>query len=64
MNQTPAPAPKTPMSSEQAALLKQLSRDAYEPEAFAPNLTHAEAERRIAMLEAKIRLLDEPPHTL
>ena len=28
------------------------------------NLTRTEADIRIAMLTAKLRLLDEPPHTL
>jgi len=52
------------MSAEQAARLKQLSIDAYEPDAFHEILTQAEAERRIATLSAKLKLLDEPPHTL
>jgi hypothetical protein len=37
---------------------------AYELEAFHLNLTRAEADLRIAMLTAKLKLLDEPPHTL
>jgi Protein of unknown function (DUF3072) len=53
-----------PMTAEQAARLRQLSVDAYEPDAFKPDLTQAEAERRIATLSAKLKLLDEPPHTL
>ncbi len=53
-----------PMSAEQAALLRQLALDAYEPDAFGPRLTQAEAARRIAMLQAKLKLMDEPPHTL
>ena len=52
------------MTAEQAARLEQLSIDAYEPDAFKPDLTQAEAERRIAALSAKLKLLDEPPHTL
>lgn len=52
------------MTAEQAALLKQLAHDAYEPDAFKPRLTQAEVQRRIAMLTAKLKLLDEPPHTL
>jgi hypothetical protein len=36
----------------------------YEPDAFKPNLTSAEADIRIAMLTAKLKLLGEPPHTL
>jgi hypothetical protein len=53
-----------PMSIEQAALLKKLAHDAYEPEAYKAHLTQAEARRRIAMLSAKLPLLDGPPHTL
>jgi Protein of unknown function (DUF3072) len=52
------------MTAEQAALLKRLARDAYEPDAFGPELTSVEAQRRIAALSAKLKLLDEPPHTL
>lgn len=50
------------MSAEQAALLRQLAFDAYEPEAFSPDLTAAEADRRIEMLNAKLKLMGEPPH--
>ena len=32
--------------------------------ALKPNLTRAEADLRIAMLTAKLKLLDGPPHTL
>ncbi len=53
----------TPMSAEQAALLRKLAFDAYEPEAFSPNLTEAEAEQRIDVLQAKMKLMSEPPHT-
>jgi len=35
-----------------------------EDHAFQPNLTRAEANLRIAMLTAKLKLLDGPPHTL
>jgi hypothetical protein len=52
------------MTAEQAATLKRLAEAAYELEAFQPNLTRAEADLRIAMLTAKLKLLDEPPHTL
>jgi hypothetical protein len=52
-----------PMSAEQAALLRRLAFDAYEPEAFKPNLTKAEAEQRIEVLRAKMKLMSEPPHT-
>lgn len=53
-----------PMSADQAALLCRLAINAYEPDAFRPHLTQAEAARRIAMLRAKLKLMDEPPHTL
>lgn len=52
------------MSAEQAARLKQLAIDAYEPDAFEDVLSWAEAERRIRTLCAKLKLLDAPPHTL
>lgn len=50
------------MTADQANLLRQLAFDAYEPEAFSPSLTKAEAEERIAMLQAKLKLMGEPPH--
>ena len=53
-----------PMTAEQAETLKRLAKDAYELDAFKPNLTRAEADTRIAMLTAKLKLLDGPPHTL
>ena len=53
-----------PMTAEQAATLKRLAEAAYELDAFKPNLTQDEADLRIAMLTAKLKLLDEPPHTL
>ena len=52
------------MTTEQAATLKQLAKVAYELDAFKPNLRRAGAEVRIAMLTAKLKLLDGPPHTL
>jgi len=52
------------MTAEQAATLKRLAEDAYELDAFKPNLTRGEADLRIALLTAKLKLLDEPPHTL
>lgn len=52
------------MTAEQAALLKRLAHDAYDVEAFDPHLTQAEAQRRIVTLQAKLKLQDEPPHTL
>ena len=51
------------MTPKQEALLRKLAFDAYEPEAFSPNLTEAEAELRITTLQAKLRLMSEPPHT-
>ena len=52
------------MTAAQAATLKRLAQDAYELDAFKPNLTCNEADLRIAMLTAKLKLLDAPPHTL
>jgi hypothetical protein len=54
----------TPMSQDQCALLRKLAFDAFEPEAFNEHLTQTEAAMRIAMLQAKLKLMDEPPHTL
>jgi Protein of unknown function (DUF3072) len=53
-----------PMTAEQATVLRKIAFDAYEPEAFRPNLTQAEAERRIDTLKAKMKMMGEPPHTL
>lgn len=52
------------MTAKQAALLRRLAQDAFEPEAFSKQLTQSEAARRISALEAKLTLLDGPPHTL
>jgi hypothetical protein len=52
------------MTVEQRTLLRKLAHDGYEPDAFSEQLTQAEAVKRIAMLRAKLTLLDEPPHTL
>ena len=52
-----------PMTVGQVVKLRQLAEDAYELDAFKPNLTRAEAGRRIAALTAKLKLLDGPPHT-
>jgi glyoxylate carboligase len=52
------------MTVEQAATLKRLAEAANELDAYKPKLTRAEAEKRIAMLTAKLKLLDGPPHTL
>ncbi len=60
-----APIPRQqPMSPEQATHLKDLAGQALEPEAFRPGLTEAEAMRRIKALEAKLRSMDGPPHTV
>jgi Protein of unknown function (DUF3072) len=53
-----------PMTQEQASLLEILSEQAFEPEAFNRTLDRAEAARRIAALQAKLRLQNGPPHTL
>jgi hypothetical protein len=52
------------MTAAQTATLKRLAQAAYELDAFMPNLTRIEADKRIAMLTAKLKLLDGPPHTL
>ena len=52
------------MTTAQAATLKRLALVTFELDASKPNLTPAEADIRIAMLTAKLKLLDEPPHTL
>ena len=52
------------MTAAQQATLKTLAQAAYELDTFKPNLTRTEADKRIAMLSAKLMLLDEPPHTL
>ena len=53
-----------PMTAEQAATHKRKTEAAYERDAYKPNLTSVEADLRIAMLTAKLKLLDAPPHTL
>jgi Protein of unknown function (DUF3072) len=52
-----------PMTAEQAELLKHLAHEAYDTEAYGPALTQKEAARRIAALQAKIKLQGNPPHT-
>jgi hypothetical protein len=52
-----------PMTPEQAALLRRLSHEARDFEAFGEHLTQGEAARRIATLQAKLKLQGEPPHT-
>jgi hypothetical protein len=51
------------MTPEQAALLRRLAHEAYDVEAFRAQLTRSEAERRIAVLQSKLKLQSEPPHT-
>ncbi len=51
------------MTAERAILLRKLAFDAYEPEAFSAELTKTEAEQRIGVLQAKLKLMSEPPHT-
>ncbi len=68
LTRRPAPilstGPGARMTAQQSALLRQLAHDGYETDAFSEQLTQAEAGKRIAMLQAKLRLMDEPPHTL
>jgi hypothetical protein len=45
-----------PMTDAQALKLKKLSEEAYQPRQFEESLTRAEADRRIAALEAEIEL--------
>ncbi|WP_162827163.1 DUF3072 domain-containing protein [Pseudolabrys taiwanensis] len=51
------------MSEDQERTLRELSKDAREPEAFSRALTQTEAARRITVLRAKLKLMSEPPHT-
>jgi hypothetical protein len=51
------------MTAEQAETLKRLAKAAYDLQTFRPDLTRAEADQRIAMLKAKLKLESEPPHT-
>ena len=53
-----------PMTETQMATLQRLAYEAFEPEAFSPQLSKTEAQRRIDALAAKLRLQDGPPHTL
>jgi hypothetical protein len=53
----------TRMTPEQASLLRKLAYEAYEPDAFRPELTKEDAEQRIVVLQAKLKLMSEPPHT-
>jgi hypothetical protein len=47
-----------PMSRGQALTLKSLAIEAYQPRQFAPDLTRAEAARRIEALKQEIALAD------
>ncbi len=58
------PASKEPITADQKVRLRRLAEDAYELDAYSSDITQAEAEKRIAMLTAKLRLLDEPPYVL
>jgi hypothetical protein len=62
--ETPATTGQELMTAEQSARLRELAQAAYELDAFKSNLTRTEADKRIAMLTAKLTLLDGPPHTL
>lgn len=52
-----------PMTGAQASYLKTLSEQARDPQAFDPDLTKAEASRRIDALKAKLQKASDPPHT-
>ena len=52
------------MTPAQRRELKELTIAAYEHDAFSGHLTQTDAARRIAMLKAKLKLMDGPPHTL
>ena len=52
------------MTVVQAAKTKKDAQASYELDEFKPNLPPPEADKRIAMLTAKLKLLDGPPHTL
>ena len=49
-----------PMTGAQTSYLKTLSEQAHEDDAFHPNLTKAEASKRIDALKKKLKL--ENPH--
>lgn len=53
-----------PMSAEQEAVLRELAKDALEPEAFSQVLTQSQAAERISVLKAKLKLMSHPPHTV
>jgi hypothetical protein len=49
-----------PMTGAQASYLKTLSEQAHAPEAFAEDLSKAEASRRIDELRARLGLTERP----
>ncbi|MCK9914506.1 hypothetical protein MXD81_35650 [Microbacteriaceae bacterium K1510] len=59
----PSTRADAPMSADQEHTLRELSKDALEPEAFSRTLTRTQAAQRIAVLKAKLKLMSEPPHT-
>jgi hypothetical protein len=60
----PGTGADAPMSAEQERELRELSKDALEPEAFSRRLTEAEAAERIVVLKAKLKLMSHSPHTV
>lgn len=52
------------MTARQEKILRAVAEDARELDAFSRCLTQAEAAQRIAVLQAKLKLMSEPPHTL
>jgi Protein of unknown function (DUF3072) len=49
-----------PMTGAQASYLKTLSEQAHQPEVYAPNLTKAEASKRIDALKQALRQQGRP----
>jgi hypothetical protein len=47
-----------PMTGAQASYLKTLSEEAHQPDAYAPNLTKAEASKRIDALKQLLKTPD------
>jgi Protein of unknown function (DUF3072) len=47
-----------PMTGAQASYLKTLSEEAHQPDAYAPNLTKAEASKRIDALKQRLKERD------
>ena len=52
------------MTARQERELRELAKDALEPEAFSRMLTRTEAAARINTLKAKLALMSHPPHTV